>query len=73
MQQTGSSGIWMATNTCDPSVDKQDDISLTGRSCVEECILPGVFGKALQRINPHIDFEHPENNDFHCVNRMWIK
>ena len=112
---------------CDPSVDKQDDVSLTGRSCVEECILPGVFGKALRRINPHIDteilddivreyrkdytgtdmvdtnyklynqirngirvktrvqnredfdivqlidFEHPENNDFHCVNQMWIK
>lgn len=112
---------------CDPSVDKQDDVSLTGRSCVEECILPGVFGKALRRINSHIDteilddivreyrkdytgtdmvdtnyklynqirngirvktrvqnredfdivqlidFEHPENNDFHCVNQMWIK
>lgn len=112
---------------CDPSVDKQGDVSLTGRSCVEECILPGVFGKALRRINPHIDteilddivreyrkdytgtdmvdtnyklynqirngikvktrvqnredfdivqlidFEHPENNDFHCVNQMWIK
>lgn len=112
---------------CDPSVDKQDDVSLTGRSCVEECILPRVFSKALRRINPHIDtkilddivreyrkdytgtdmvdtnyklynqirngirvktrvqnredfdivqlidFEHPENNDFHCVNQMWIK
>ena len=40
---------------CDPSVDKQDDVSLTGRSCVEECILPRVFSKALRRINPHID------------------
>lgn len=20
-----------------------------------------------------IDFDHPENNDFHCVNQMWIK
>lgn len=112
---------------CDPNVDKQDDVSLTGRSCVEECILPRVFSKALRRINPHIDtkilddivreyrkdytgtdmvdtnyklynqirngirvktrvqnredfdivqlidFEHPENNDFHCVNQMWIK
>lgn len=112
---------------CDPSVDKQDDVSSTGRSCVEECILPEVFSKALRRINPQIDiellddivheyqkdytgtdmvdtnyklynqirngikvkththnhedldivhlidFEHPENNDFHYVNQMWIK
>lgn len=112
---------------CDPSVDKQDDISLTCRSRVEECILPEIFNNALRRINPHIDtnilndivreyrkdytgtdmvdtnykfynqirngikvkthahnhedfdivrlidFEHPENNDFHCVNQMWIK
>ena len=42
---------------CDPSVDKQDDVSSTGRSCVEECILPEVFSKALRRINPQIDIE----------------
>ncbi len=112
---------------CDPSVDKQDDVSTTGRSSVKECILPDVFRKALHRINPQIDdetiegivsdyrkdysgtdivdtnykfynqirngikvttrrnqredfdivkiidFDHPENNDFHCVNQMWIK
>ena len=112
---------------CDPSVDKQDDLSTTGRSSVTECILPDVFRKALHRINPQIDdetiegivreyrkdysgtdivdtnykfynqirngikvttrrnhsedfdivkvidFDNPENNDFHCVNQMWIK
>ncbi len=112
---------------CDPSVDKQDDVSKTGRSSVTECILPDVFQKALLRINPQIDpetiesivrefrkdftgtdmvdtnykyynkirngikvktrkqhhedfdivklidFDHVDNNDFHCVNQMWIK
>lgn len=29
----------------------------TGRSRVEECILPEIFRKALQRINPQIDTE----------------
>lgn len=112
---------------CDPSVDKQDDVSKTGRSSVTECILPDVFRKALLRINPQIDpetiesivlefrkdftgtdmvdtnykyynkirngikvktrnqhhedfdivrlidFDHVDNNDFHCVNQMWIK
>ena len=112
---------------CDPSVDKQDDVSKTGRSSVTECILPDVFRQALLRINPQIDpetienivrefrkdftgtdmvdtnykyynkirngikvktrnqhhedfdivrlidFDHVGNNDFHCVNQMWIK
>lgn len=112
---------------CDPSVDKQDDVSKTGRSSVTECILPDVFRQALLRINPQIDpetienivrefrkdftgtdmvdtnykfynkirngikvktrkqhhedfdivrlidFDHVDNNDFHCVNQMWIK
>ncbi len=112
---------------CDPSVEKQDDLSTTGRSSVKECILPEVFRKALMRINPQvdaaiierivneyrrdfsgtdmvdtnyklynqlrngykvdtrnekgddfdivklIDFEKVDNNDFHCVNQMWIK
>ena len=112
---------------CDPSVDKQDDVSKTGRSSVTECILPDVFRKALLRINPQIDpetienivrefrkdytgtdmvdtnykfynkirngikvkvrkqhhedfdivklidFDNIDNNDFHCVNQMWIK
>lgn len=112
---------------CDPSVDKQDDVSKTGRSSVTECILPNVFKNALLRINPQIDpetienivrefrkdftgtdmvdtnykyynkirngikvktrnqhhedfdivrlidFDHVDNNDFHCVNQMWIK
>lgn len=112
---------------CDPSVEKQDDVSATGRSSVKECILPEVLRKALKRINPNvsediindivsdyrkdyssqdmvdvnyrlynqlrngkrvetrtakgddfeivklIDFDNPENNDFHCVNQMWIK
>lgn len=112
---------------CDPSVEGQNDVSKTGRSRVEECILPEIFRKALQRINPQIDteilngivkeyqkdytgtdmvdtnykfynqlrngirvkihkngredfdivklidFDDPKNNDFHCVNQMWIK
>ena len=112
---------------CDPSVEAQNDVSTTGRSCVEECILPEVFRSALRRINPQIDteildeivrefrkdytgtdmvdtnykfynqirngvkvktrkqnredfdivrlidFDNPDNNDFHCVNQMWIK
>lgn len=112
---------------CDPSVEGQNDLSKTGRLCVEECILPEIFRNALQRINPGIDaeildeivreyrkdytgtdmvdtnykfyhqirngikvkthkqnredfdivrlidFDNPENNDFHCVNQMWIK
>lgn len=112
---------------CDPSVDAKDDVTLTARASASECILPEVFRKALQRINPQIDpatidkivadcrrdfsgtemtdtnyrlyswlrngikvkvrheqhedfdivrlidFDTPENNDFHCVNQMWIK
>lgn len=112
---------------CDPSVDKQNDVSKTGRSSVTECILPEVFLNALKRLNPQIapeildeivrefrkdytgtdmvdtnykfyhqirngikvkthnqnredfdivrliDFDKPKNNDFHCVNQMWIK
>lgn len=112
---------------CDPSVEKQDDLSTTGRNSVNECILPEVFRKALMRINPQvdaaiidrivneyrrdfsgtdmvdtnyklynqlrngykvdtrnekgddfdivklIDFDNVDNNDFHCVNQMWIK
>ena len=112
---------------CDPSMEGQNDLKATGRSSVEECILPEIFSKALRRINPQIDmetldgivheyrkdytgtdmvdtnykfynqirngikvkthnqhgedfdivklidFDRPENNDFHCVNQMWIK
>ena len=112
---------------CDPSVDAQDDVSLTGRANASECILPEVFSTVLRRINPQIDpetldgivreyrkdytgtdmvdtnykfynqlrngikvktrnqhredfdivklidFDNPGNNDFHCVNQMWIK
>ena len=112
---------------CDPSVEKQDDVSATGRRSVMECILPEVFRQALIRINPQvdkeiidgivedyrrdfsgldmvdtnyrlynqlrngikvdtrtakgddfeivklIDYDNVENNDFHCVNQMWIK
>ena len=32
---------------CDPSVEKQDDVSATGRRNVSECILPEVFRQAL--------------------------
>lgn len=39
---------------CDPSVEKQDDVSVTGRSSVKECILPEIFRKALKRINPNV-------------------
>ncbi len=112
---------------CNPSVDAQDDVSMTGRANSSECILPKVFLNALKRINPQvdeeilksivrdfrkdytatdmvdtnykfynqirnginvkvrkngkedfdivklIDFDNVENNDFHCVNQMWIK
>ncbi len=112
---------------CNPSVEGQNDVSKTGRSRVEECILPEVFRNALRRINPGIDadildeimreyrkdytstdmvdtnykfynqirngikvktrkqnredfdivrlidFDNPKNNDFHCINQMWIK
>lgn len=112
---------------CNPSVEGQNDLKTTGRSSVEECILPEVFRNALKRLNPQIapeilddivreyrkdytgtdmvetnykfynqirngikvktrnqhgedfdivkliDFDEPKNNDFHCVNQMWIK
>lgn len=112
---------------CDPSVQAQDDVTLTGRANSSECILPEVFLNALKRINPQIDeeilkgivrdfrkdytatdmvdtnykfynqlrnginvkvkkngkedfdivklidFDNVKNNDFHCVNQMWIK
>lgn len=112
---------------CNPSVEAQDDLSETGRSRVEECILPEILLNSLKRLNPQIseeilkdivrdlrkdftgtdmvltnyklygyirngiqvktkakhsedfdrvrliDFKEPANNDFHCVNQMWIK
>lgn len=112
---------------CDPSPDKKDDVSKTGRANSSECILPEVFREALRRINTKvpkehldnivrefrrdysgtdmvdtnynfykkirngikidlrtkkgddfdivklIDFDNVKNNDFHCVNQMWIK
>jgi len=112
---------------CDPSPDKKDDVSMTGRANASECILPEVFRNALKRLNPSvpqnyldeierefrkdysgtdmadtnykfyskirngikintrtkkgddfdivklIDFDNIDNNDFHCVNQMWIK
>lgn len=112
---------------CDPSPDKKDDVSKTGRANASECILPKVFYNALKRLNPNvpqqyldsilqefrkdysgtdmvdtnykfynkirngikidtrtkkgddfeivklIDFDNIDNNDFHCVNQMWIK
>lgn len=112
---------------CDPRVEGQNDLKPTGRSSVEECILPEIFREALRRINPQIDanvlddivaryrknytgtdmvdtnyrfyneirngitvqtrsqrggdfdrvklidFDRPANNDFHCVNQMWMK
>lgn len=35
---------------CDPSVEKQDDVGVTGRISVKEYILPEVFRKVLVRI-----------------------
>ena len=112
---------------CDPSPDKKDDVSMTGRANPSECILPNIFWEALKRINKGIapeilegvfkeirkdysgtdmvdtnyklykkirngiklntrnakgddfeivkliDFNDVDNNDFHCVNQMWIK
>lgn len=112
---------------CDASVEKQDDVSTTGRRNVTECVLPEIFRQALIRINPNvdssiidnivndyrrdyssqdmvdvnyrlynqlrngikvdtrkahgddfeivklIDYDNVDNNDFHCVNQMWIK
>mgnify|MGYP004445022725 CR=1 FL=1 len=40
---------------CDPSVQAQDEVSKTGRSNPNECILPKIFFNALKRINPQID------------------
>lgn len=112
---------------CNPSVQAQDDVFVTGRANSSECILPVIFLNALKRINPQIDveilktivsdfrrdysatdmvdtnykfynqirnginvkvkkngkedfeivkiidFDNVDNNDFHCVNQMWIK
>ena len=112
---------------CNPSVEAQDEVAITGRSNPSECILPDVFLAALRRLNPQVDddilqgilrdfrkdytgtdmvdtnykfynqirngikvhvrkngkedfdivrlfdFDHPDRNDFHCVNQMWIK
>ena len=112
---------------CDPSPDKKDDVSKTGRSNPSECILPEILWESLKRINNQIapeilekvfkeikkdytstdmvdtnynfykkirngiklntrntkgddfeivkliDFDNISNNEFHCVNQMWIK
>ena len=40
---------------CDPSPNKKDDVSKTGRKDAQECILPEVFRAALRRLNPQVD------------------
>lgn len=42
---------------CDPAVEKQDDVSRTGRASSAECILPEVFRSSLERLNPTIFHE----------------
>ena len=39
---------------CDPAVEKQDEVSKTGRSNSAECILPEVLRSNLRRLNPNI-------------------
>lgn len=46
---------------CDPSPDKKDDVSLTGRSTPNECVLPEVLRASLLRLNPQIDPETINN------------
>lgn len=46
---------------CDPSPDKKDDVSLTGRSTPNECVLPEVLRTSLLRLNPQIDPETINN------------
>lgn len=42
---------------CDPSPDKRDDTSLTGRTSPNQCVLPEILLNALRRLNPQIDPE----------------
>lgn len=39
---------------CDPAVEKQDEVTKTGRSNSAECILPEVLRSNLRRLNPNI-------------------
>lgn len=42
---------------CDPSPDKKDDTSRTGRTAPNQCVLPQILHDALLRLNPQIDLE----------------
>ena len=42
---------------CDPSPDKKDDTSRTGRTAPNQCVLPQILHDALLRLNPQIDPE----------------
>lgn len=46
---------------CDPAVEAQDDVALTGRANSAECILPEILRGALRRINPQIEPEIIDN------------
>ena len=42
---------------CDPAVEKQDEVSGTGRDNSSECILPEIFRASLKKLNPNVSFE----------------
>ena len=42
---------------CDPAVEKQDEVTRTGRANSAECILPEILRSSLQRLNPGIFME----------------
>lgn len=39
---------------CDPAVEKQDDVAVTGRANPTECILPEILRESLKDLNPGI-------------------
>ena len=40
--------------TCDPAVEKQDEVTTTGRANASECVLPEILRSSLRKINPTI-------------------
>lgn len=58
MTQEGS--LWQHIE-CDPSPDKMDDCTLTGRSSARECVLPDILRQSLLRLNPQIDPQQIEH------------
>ena len=42
---------------CDPAVEKQDEVTKTGRSNSSECILTEIFKASLKKLNPDVSIE----------------